>query len=68
MEDKENILNTFSTDADNLGVVQAKYEVKTSNCIEGIIQHFWEIYIFSFRETVTSDNMTNVKYISAFHP
>ncbi|CAK6979040.1 spectrin beta chain%2C non-erythrocytic 5 [Scomber scombrus] len=26
MEDKENILNTFSTDADNLGVVQAKYE------------------------------------------
>lgn len=29
MEDKENVLNTFSTDADNLGVVQAKYEVKT---------------------------------------
>lgn len=28
MEDKENILDTFSTDADNLGVVQAKYEVK----------------------------------------
>lgn len=28
MEDKENILNTFSTDANNLGVVQAKYEVK----------------------------------------
>lgn len=27
MEDKENVLNTFSTDADNLGVVQAKYEV-----------------------------------------
>uniref|UniRef100_A0A3Q1IZP4 Calponin-homology (CH) domain-containing protein n=1 Tax=Anabas testudineus TaxID=64144 RepID=A0A3Q1IZP4_ANATE len=26
MEDKENILNTFSTDANNLGVVQAKYE------------------------------------------
>ncbi|XP_062252883.1 spectrin beta chain, non-erythrocytic 5 [Platichthys flesus] len=26
MEDKENILNTFSTDSDNLGVVQAKYE------------------------------------------
>ncbi|XP_067336707.1 spectrin beta chain, non-erythrocytic 5 isoform X2 [Channa argus] len=26
MEDKENVLNTFSTDADNLGVVQAKYE------------------------------------------
>ncbi|KAM9341571.1 spectrin beta chain, non-erythrocytic 5 [Symphorus nematophorus] len=26
MEDKENILNTFSTDADDLGVVQAKYE------------------------------------------
>ncbi|XP_029973399.1 spectrin beta chain, non-erythrocytic 5 [Salarias fasciatus] len=26
MEDKENILNTFSTDGDNLGVVQAKYE------------------------------------------
>uniref|UniRef100_A0A4W6DIZ9 Spectrin beta, non-erythrocytic 5 n=1 Tax=Lates calcarifer TaxID=8187 RepID=A0A4W6DIZ9_LATCA len=26
MEDKENILDTFSTDADNLGVVQAKYE------------------------------------------
>lgn len=30
MEDKENILNTFSTDGDNLAVVQAKYEVKTS--------------------------------------
>lgn len=29
MEDKENILNTFSTDANNLGVVQAKYEVKS---------------------------------------
>ncbi|KAK2826814.1 hypothetical protein Q5P01_021028 [Channa striata] len=26
MEDKENVLNTFSTDANNLGVVQAKYE------------------------------------------
>ncbi|XP_076605262.1 spectrin beta chain, non-erythrocytic 5 [Chaetodon auriga] len=26
IEDKENILNTFSTDGDNLGVVQAKYE------------------------------------------
>ncbi|XP_047467733.1 spectrin beta chain, non-erythrocytic 5 [Mugil cephalus] len=26
MEDKENILNTFTTDGDNLGVVQAKYE------------------------------------------
>ncbi|XP_028251320.1 spectrin beta chain, non-erythrocytic 5 [Parambassis ranga] len=26
MEDKENILNTFNTDGDNLGVVQAKYE------------------------------------------
>uniref|UniRef100_A0A3B4GB01 Spectrin beta chain, non-erythrocytic 5-like n=1 Tax=Pundamilia nyererei TaxID=303518 RepID=A0A3B4GB01_9CICH len=26
MEDKENILNTFSTDGDNLAVVQAKYE------------------------------------------
>ncbi|KAM7403778.1 hypothetical protein PAMA_004285 [Pampus argenteus] len=26
MEDKENILNTFSTNGDNLGVVQAKYE------------------------------------------
>ncbi|XP_026156546.1 spectrin beta chain, non-erythrocytic 5 isoform X2 [Mastacembelus armatus] len=26
MEDKENILKTFSTDGDNLGVVQAKYE------------------------------------------
>ncbi|XP_027134554.1 spectrin beta chain, non-erythrocytic 5 [Larimichthys crocea] len=26
MEDKENVLNTFSIDADNLGVVQAKYE------------------------------------------
>ncbi|XP_038585015.1 spectrin beta chain, non-erythrocytic 5 isoform X1 [Micropterus salmoides] len=26
MEDKENVLNTFSTDADNLGVVQSKYE------------------------------------------
>lgn len=30
MEDKENILNTFNTDGDNLGVVQAKYEVLTS--------------------------------------
>lgn len=30
MEDKENILNTFSPDADNMGVVQAKYEVKMS--------------------------------------
>lgn len=29
MEDKENVLNTFSADADNLGVIQAKYEVKT---------------------------------------
>nr|XP_046269773.1 spectrin beta chain, non-erythrocytic 5 [Scatophagus argus] len=26
MEDKENVLNTFSSDTDNLGVVQAKYE------------------------------------------
>ncbi|KAM6918067.1 spectrin beta chain, non-erythrocytic 5 [Lycodopsis pacificus] len=26
MEDKENVLNSFSTDADNLGTVQAKYE------------------------------------------
>ncbi|XP_067469592.1 spectrin beta chain, non-erythrocytic 5 isoform X2 [Thunnus thynnus] len=26
MEDKENVLNTFNTDNDNLGVVQAKYE------------------------------------------
>ncbi|XP_078145742.1 spectrin beta chain, non-erythrocytic 5 [Centroberyx gerrardi] len=26
MEDKENVLNTFSTSADNLGAVQAKYE------------------------------------------
>lgn len=30
MEDKENILNTFSADGDNVEVVQAKYEVKTS--------------------------------------
>lgn len=30
MEDKENILNTFSPDADNMGVIQAKYEVKMS--------------------------------------
>lgn len=29
MEDKENVLHTFTTDTDNLGVVQAKYEVKT---------------------------------------
>lgn len=28
MEDKENVLKAFSTDAGNLGVVQAKYEVK----------------------------------------
>ncbi|XP_035529504.1 spectrin beta chain, non-erythrocytic 5 [Morone saxatilis] len=26
MEDKENVLNTFSTDSDNLGTLQAKYE------------------------------------------
>lgn len=31
MEDKENVLNTFSTDGDNLGVVQAKYEVRTQH-------------------------------------
>lgn len=29
MEDKENVLKTFGIDTDNLGVVQAKYEVKT---------------------------------------
>lgn len=28
MEDKENILNTFNSNSDNLGVIQAKYEVK----------------------------------------
>lgn len=28
MEDKENILNSFISSADNLGVAQAKYEVK----------------------------------------
>lgn len=28
MEDKENILKTFSTEADELGALQAKYEVK----------------------------------------
>lgn len=28
MEDKENVLNTFSINAENAGVVQAKYEVK----------------------------------------
>lgn len=27
MQDKENILNTFSADPENLGVVQAKFEV-----------------------------------------
>lgn len=27
MEDKENVLNTISIDGDDLGVVQAKYEV-----------------------------------------
>lgn len=28
MEDKENILSSFSSTSDNLGVAQAKYEVK----------------------------------------
>lgn len=31
MEDKENILNTFNSNSDNLGVIQAKYEVKKQN-------------------------------------
>lgn len=28
IEDKENVLNTFSINAENAGVVQAKYEVR----------------------------------------
>ncbi|CAJ1074861.1 spectrin beta chain%2C non-erythrocytic 5 [Xyrichtys novacula] len=35
MEDKENILNTFSTDTDNLGVVQAKYENFLTELVSG---------------------------------
>ncbi|XP_039992754.1 spectrin beta chain, non-erythrocytic 5 isoform X2 [Xiphias gladius] len=35
MEDKEKILNTFSTDADNLGVVQAKYENFLTDLVSG---------------------------------
>ncbi|XP_040917192.1 spectrin beta chain, non-erythrocytic 2 [Toxotes jaculatrix] len=35
MEDKENILNTFSTDADNLGVLQAKYENFLTELVSG---------------------------------
>ncbi|XP_054470225.1 LOW QUALITY PROTEIN: spectrin beta chain, non-erythrocytic 5 [Anoplopoma fimbria] len=35
MEDKENILNTFSTDGDNLGVVQAKYENFLTELVSG---------------------------------
>ncbi|XP_029350237.1 spectrin beta chain, non-erythrocytic 5 [Echeneis naucrates] len=35
MEDKENILNTFSTDVDNLGVVQAKYENFLTELVSG---------------------------------
>ncbi|XP_041668259.1 spectrin beta chain, non-erythrocytic 5 [Cheilinus undulatus] len=35
MEDKENILNTFSTDNDNLGVVQAKYENFLTELVSG---------------------------------
>ncbi|XP_034530593.1 spectrin beta chain, non-erythrocytic 1 [Notolabrus celidotus] len=35
MEDKENILNTFSTDTENLGVVQAKYENFLTELVSG---------------------------------
>ncbi|XP_035467370.2 spectrin beta chain, non-erythrocytic 5 isoform X2 [Scophthalmus maximus] len=35
MEDKENVLSTFSTDADNLGVVQAKYENFLTELVSG---------------------------------
>ncbi|XP_029317025.1 LOW QUALITY PROTEIN: spectrin beta chain, non-erythrocytic 5 [Cottoperca gobio] len=35
IEDKENILNTFSTDGDNLGVVQAKYENFVTELVSG---------------------------------
>ncbi|XP_054861726.1 spectrin beta chain, non-erythrocytic 5 isoform X3 [Amphiprion ocellaris] len=35
MEDKENVLNTFSTDGDNLGVVQAKYENFLTELVSG---------------------------------
>lgn len=38
MEDKENVLHTFTTDADNLGVVQAKYEVKTGPTHSGAVE------------------------------
>ncbi|XP_069573815.1 spectrin beta chain, non-erythrocytic 5 [Brachyistius frenatus] len=35
MEDKENILKTFNTDGDNLGVVQAKYENFLTELVSG---------------------------------
>lgn len=31
MDDKEHILNTFSADMDEIGAVQAKYEVRATN-------------------------------------
>lgn len=33
MEDKENLLSALSSDADSLGVVQAKYEVNSSSAV-----------------------------------
>lgn len=48
MEDKENILNTFSPDADNMGVVQAKYEVQMSITlhVEGLSSSSSFVYSF----------------------
>jgi len=38
IEDKENVLNTCSTDADHLGAVQAKYEVKIMKTLQRMLQ------------------------------
>lgn len=59
MEDKENVLDTFSPDADSLAAAQAKYEVRSNTKLLEECRSSWEtrIQIVLF----LSDNHVNSK-------
>lgn len=53
MEDKENILNTFNSNSDNLGVIQAKYEVKKQNKNLNYYMLIWMSYCVCWNQRFT---------------
>lgn len=62
MEDKENILNTFNSNSDNLGVIQAKYEVKKQNKNLNYYMLIWMSYFVCWSQRFAKHLMENASY------